>query len=248
MNLVGIDCAVDPKKCGLAIGESTKNGIIIEYVATGLREEELLESICCSINNNSTTLLAIDAPFGWPVSLEESLQGHKAGDVIAQDSNTLFRRETDRFIKKHINKQPLDVGADRIARTAWAALRLLDKIRIKTRLEVPVAWRPGSVVDTSCIEVYPAATLEAWQLSPVGYKGKDEEKATARLQLLDRLRDVIKVNENQQRIMLKSDDAFDAVLCLLAAQDFTQCSAYNPPDLAVAEREGWIWVRKPNKD
>ena len=123
MHLIGIDCAVDPRKCGLAIGKSTKEGIILDRVTTRLREEELLESICCSINKNPTTLLAIDAPFGWPVSLEESLQGHKAGDVIAQDANTLFRRETDIFIKKHINKQPLDVGADRIARTAWAAGR-----------------------------------------------------------------------------------------------------------------------------
>jgi len=245
MHLLGIDCAVDPKKCGFASGTATHGRIIVESVITGLREEELLGSICSSINNNPTTLLAIDAPFGWPVSLEESLQGHKAGDVIAQDANTLFRRETDRFIKEHINKQPLDVGADRIARTAWAALRLLDIIRSKTQQEIPVAWKPGSVTRTSCIEVYPAATIEARQLPSVGYKGKTEEKVEARLQLLDRLRAVLEVNEEQQQMMLKSDDAFDAVLCLLAGQDFTQNSVFTPPDLSVAEREGWIWVRKP---
>lgn len=88
MHLIGIDCAVDSRKCGFATSTSTDGRIIVERVITVLNEDELLESICYSINNNPTALLAIDAPFGWPVSLEESLQGHKAGDVITQDANT----------------------------------------------------------------------------------------------------------------------------------------------------------------
>lgn len=245
MHLIGIDCAVNSKKCGLAFGTSLDGKVTVEDVITDMSEASLLKVTCQSIENNPATLLAIDAPLGWPISLEESLLGHKAGEEIAQDPNILFRRETDRFVKKHINKQPLDVGADRIARTAWAALRLLEKIRNHTRQKIPISWTPGSISVASCIEVYPAATLEARQISSVGYKGRGEEKAKKRLELLNKLQDILRIDENQQECMLNSDDAFDAALCLLAAHDFMQCSVFTPPDLSIAEREGWIWVRQP---
>jgi|LSQX01.1.fsa_nt_gb hypothetical protein len=37
---------------------------------------------------------------------------HLAGEAININSNPLFRRETDRFIRRNIGKQSLAVGAD----------------------------------------------------------------------------------------------------------------------------------------
>jgi hypothetical protein len=61
---------------------------------------------------------AIDAPLGWPKPLAETLIDHRAGMPIETPANAMFRRTTDLFIQRKLKKTPLDVGADRIARTA----------------------------------------------------------------------------------------------------------------------------------
>ena len=40
-------------------------------------------------------------------------------------------------------------------------------------------------------------------------------------------------------------DAFDAMLCVLAGQDFLSGRAMPPDNLELARQEGWIWVRRP---
>ena len=42
-----------------------------------------------------------------------------------------------------------------------------------------------------------------------------------------------------------SDDALDAALCCTAAADFLRGNAFEPQDIDLARKEGWIWVRKP---
>jgi hypothetical protein len=49
--------------------------------------------------------------------------------------------------------------------------------------------------------------------------------------------------EAEQRILVDNADAFDSVVCLLAAADFIRGLCYAPPDLTTARREGWIWVK-----
>jgi hypothetical protein len=46
------------------------------------------------------------------------------------------------FIKEKIGKQSLDVGADRIARTAYSALELLDRLRQMLGHDIKLAWEP----------------------------------------------------------------------------------------------------------
>ena len=47
--------------------------------------------------------------------------------------------------------------------------------------------------------------------------------------------------------MESKSDALDAVICLLAAQDFLIGKAMPPNNHAPALKEGWIWVRYPVK-
>jgi hypothetical protein len=42
-----------------------------------------------------------------------------------------------------------------------------------------------------------------------------------------------------------SDDALDAALCCAAAADFMSGNVFEPQDIDLARKEGWIWVRKP---
>lgn len=164
----------------------------------------------------------------------------KDGKAIWIDD--MFRRATDRFIQKEFRKTPLDVGADRIARTARAALKLLGELRKGTGLPIPLVWSPMALPDISVIEVYPAATLLSHGYLSSGYKKPNDigkrGKIIQKLQLvLDLPKDV--------SLMETNADTLDAVVCVLAGKDFLDDAALPPCDLPRAQREGWIWVKKP---
>lgn len=56
------------------------------------------------------------------------LPTHEAGKPIRVPKDQFFRRGTDRFIHQTLGQRPLDVGADRIGRTAHAALTLIQDL------------------------------------------------------------------------------------------------------------------------
>jgi hypothetical protein len=60
--------------------------------------------------------------------------------------------------------------------------------------------------------------------------------------LLDQLEDEI-IWQTDLELPVTNDDAFDAVVCLLAGKDFLQGEVYPPADPDQARQEGWIWVK-----
>ncbi len=169
----------------------------------------------------------------------EALHSHSAGDPLPFDAHSLFRRETDRAIKQRLGKQSLDVGADRIARTAHAALGILSEIR--NTLPLVMGWTPGVVHSHQVIEVYPAATLKALGLPSSGYKGVGSD--AMRSPLIEAMPQV-EFEPDACDNAIASDDAFDAAVCTLAGADYAVGDAVAPTDLDLAKREGWIWVRQ----
>jgi predicted nuclease with RNAse H fold len=189
-------------------------------------------------DSDTPGLIAIDAPLGWPQGMAKELSGHRAGEPIHMAPNELFRRETDRFIQRTLRKTPLDVGADRIARTAHAALRVLGEIRRELALPIPLAWfSPPQGV--AAIEVYPAATLLAHGIRASGYKRSTQVEA--RQEIITALARIMTIKV-QASLLETSADALDAVVCLLAAKDFLDGGAVGPTNREVAEIEGWIWA------
>lgn len=186
-------------------------------------------------------MVGIDAPLGWSVPVAESLAHHSAGDHITTAPHDLFRRQTDRHIHRNIGKMPLDVGSDRIARTAHAALQTLHDLRRLTGKPIPLAWSHSST-GIVAIEVYPAATLSAHGFPSKNYKKVDQQ--AARQIIASRLAAVLEMPIDQTQV-LNSADALDATVCLLAIKDFWDGMAIQPIDFARARREGWIWVRRP---
>jgi hypothetical protein len=190
----------------------------------------------------------MDAPLGWPEKLGEELKKHKAGQGIAVEANRLFRRTTDVFVKEAVDRQSLDVGADRIARTAHRALELLVGFRKKTELPIPLAWDPGRVEGrVVVIEVYPAATLAALRIPARSYKDSGGEEA--RRQIIAALEKHLRLPSD--KAMLISDaDVLDAVVCVLAGSDFLRGAAQAPQkkDSARVRKEGWIWCRELSPD
>jgi len=273
--IIGIDCAVDPKNVGLARGRFEGTTVSIEkagvghaVVGAGLRPAptqstgsqakdgtaDVVDIISGWMIGDTPILIAMDAPLGWPVDLAEALAPHSAGKTIAAQPDNMFRRLTDHAIRDRLKKQSLDVGADRIGRTAHAALDLLQKLRMRTGQEIPLPWKPCEHHRVRAIEVYPAGTLTALfgkteRVPP--YKGKDRDKnRRSILEILGHLRkkfEGLDVPDHLARRVEDSDHVLDAILCVLAGADFLAGRATAPTEAqrALATKEGWIWVRGP---
>jgi hypothetical protein len=237
--IIGIDCATDEGKVGLALADSSGREVSLLDVKVASRAQRA-SSIAADWLKDATepALLALDAPLGWPAPMGKLLLNHEAGLLIREEANQLFRRETDRAIWRRLQKTPLDVGADRIARTAHAALRMLEDIRLELRMSIPLAWSPD-FVGVAAIEVYPAATIRARGLSDKSYKRM--EHADARGVLLDAFRNEMTL-QCPSTLLATSADALDAAACVLAGTDFMRGVAIPPDDLDLAKKEGWIWA------
>ncbi len=239
--LIGIDCAVQSSNIGIAIGRVVDGVPVVERLYAGDKDPAAIIAEAIS----APALLAFDSPLGWPGDLGTTLAAHRAGDPVSVEPNTLFRRETDRFVKQAIGKQSLDVGADRIARTAHAALKLLSELRERTGLSIDVALSQREAPDVVCFEVYPAATLKAHAIDARGYKGKKPENLDARRKLIDALQTRLSIDDSVVDSAITTDDALDAAICCLSAADFLAGACFEPDDAARAAKEGWIWVRRP---
>jgi hypothetical protein len=155
-------------------------------------------------------------------------------------SELLFRRLTDRVVGDRTGKTPLDVGADRIARTAHAALLLLDHLRMELDEPIPLAWQAPIRQRIEVIEVYPAATMLARGASLRGYK--KPEAVSERSELLGLLAASCDGDTVVEQA-LGNDDCLDAFACVVAGLDFLEGAVVQPWEADVARREGWIWFR-----
>jgi hypothetical protein len=247
MLLVRVDAAVDPAKCGLALGEWScrrRDPVRLRTAGTMSERGGLAGLLMPALAQAERVLVAIDAPLGWPASLARALHAHAAGAHLDSAAHDLFRRTTDRRVREVVGKQTLDVGADRIARTAKSALDILEQARQLMAEPIELAWQPNFAARLAAIEVYPAGTLKARQLPCIGYKrsgGAPTRKRIARALGAE--------IAGLHRHAAGQDDVFDACLCLVAARDFLlgEAVAPSPTEAELARREGWIWVRGPQE-
>ena len=228
VSLIGIDCATQPRKVGLALAELDGEILRIKACRTASPREEPAWIVSRWMAEHGTALLALDAPLGWPRAMGEALITHQAGTGIGAAAHELFRRQTDDAIHQRFNKRPLEVGANFSSRTAVAALNLLEQLRLITGHSIPLAWSPADLKESMAIEVYPAATRIAH-----GSKGTGSS-----IDGLESLLDLSAINGD----LPTSDDAIDALVCVVAAMDFIQGRARPPEDLLTAQQEGWIWT------
>ena len=248
ITIIGVDCATQSNKVGLALG-SISNGLLsIDKAMKVGKSGSIADVVSSWIKENSTTktLIAMDSPLGWPIKLGEELIGHKAGASLSTEAHQMFRRRTDFFIKEQANKQSLDVGADRIARTAHAALRLIDEIKEQVGMSIPLAWNSELTHPISVIEVYPAVTLKSCQLLPATSYKKESNKE--RGQIFDGLSKLMDLSKVDKQLIIDDDDMLDAVVCVLAGYHFINDESAGPAteeDRALAGKEGWIWAKIP---
>jgi predicted RNase H-like nuclease len=239
--VVGVDCAIEEERTGIACGRISEDGTLeLTRVTLGTAGESATATIAGFIDRAERYVVALDAPLGWPIGLGPILATHRAGERVSAPADHVFRRETERFVHHELGKMPHEVGADRIARTAHAALDLLDAIRKRSNKPLPLGEKPGA--ESCAIEVLPEATLLSRSITATGYKGITTSSRNARGKILDRLADEIAFGVHRA-VLIDNPDLMDAMLCALAAADFAAGDALTPPNRELAVKEGWIWFR-----
>jgi predicted RNase H-like nuclease len=239
--IVGVDCSTQEERMGLARGVMDPSGkLTVERVTLGTAGESAAASVSAWLGRSAQFVLALSAPLGWPAPLGKALASHRAGAELPPSADELFRRQTDRQVYKLLGKMPPDVGADRVARTARAALALLGEVRVLARRELPLAWRQAA--ESGAIEVYPAATLISRGVSGVGYKANTQPGRKARRELLQRLAKEADIRTTRD-VMIEDANLFDAMVCVLAGADFARGICVEPDDPNLARKEGHIWFR-----
>lgn len=250
LTIIGVDCAVDENNTGLSLGELLNDTLVIRDVTIASKDNPPSAIITRWLLDNSPALLAFDAPLGWPVAMGSELTRHKAGQPIGCNANNLFSRETDRFIHKEFKKKPLDVGADRIARTAHKALIILDELRKNTRKDIPLIWEPEALTEMGVIEVYPVATLMSLKIEFSGYKNNNislSERRAIRRRILESMHNnspKLDMSDSLIEKLLSNDNQFDSAICTLAGAHFARSECISPTNLETSAKEGWIWVRR----
>jgi predicted RNase H-like nuclease len=174
--IIGIDCASQAKDIGVAAADYSEGQAIISGLWAGLYRQPLEDRLAELILSAQRVLIAIDAPLGWPGALADNLANHSAGNALPGEAEQLFTRETDRLVRARTGHRPLEVGANLIARTAKAALDLLERLRHATALPLPLTWSPTLTERASVIEVYPAATLHVHGIPHMGYKRRVDQQ------------------------------------------------------------------------
>jgi Protein of unknown function (DUF429) len=116
--------------------------------------------------NDDADRVGVDVPFGWPEAFVHAILSHHSGRSWPAVPLTALRfRETDRFVRDQVGQWPLSVSSEKIGVTAMRAAGLLSRLAAR-----------GEPVDRigrgRWVEVYPAAALRRWGLSPIGYKGR----------------------------------------------------------------------------
>lgn len=238
--IVGVDAATLPGRTGLARGWLEGDRVTVAEAGVGARGRSPV-AVLASWLREGPALVAVDAPLGWPAPLARGLSNHRAGQPLLGDPSTLFRRLTDRRAHERTGKFSLEVGADRIARTARAALTLLHEVGESLGRPIPMAWSSADALP-AVIEVYPAATLRALGLRAGGYK----RALRAREVLVERLGAHCTLPDSrpdQVGSLLHTDDALDAAVCVLSGGLFLQgrCRGPEPAEEEQARQEGWMW-------
>ena len=239
----GIDLASKPRRTGVCMIEwRPGERAYVHCPATDADDPDLL----AQMGKEYVTKVGIDAPFGWPSEFIEAISTYRAsGTWEPWPSDHLRLRETDRVVRVETGIMPLSVSTDKIAVVAMRCARLL-AAHWEAGDELPDRTGAGRLV-----EVYPAAALRQWHLSPKdepedpgSYRGSGALPAARRGRLMTALADRsstwLEINEKTMHVCRQSDDCLDALLCALIARAVEIGQVLPISDPARASEEGWI--------
>ena len=239
MQFCGIDLAAEPQYTGLATLSAEASALVVEAVAVGVTDEQLVHAVSHAHGTG------VDVPLGWPKTFVEFIQDH-AQQTLEAPVNTagtwrrsLALRTTDIDLHRRTGLTPLSVSANLIAYPAfrWAG------IEANLRDDNIDVNRDGS---GAIAEVYPAAALYRWAIPHTRYKGP--KNYAARQLVINALSSrFVELDWNGfDTLALADDNALDAVIAALVRYQIHLGHCEGPPEHLrdIAQVEGWIWVPK----
>lgn len=241
VHTVGIDLAAQKADTASCRIEWTSAGPKIDPPRLGRSDDQLMADMA------GATVVAIDAPFGWPEPFFKAVRAHRAGEAwpgrgegLEEFRQALRLRRTDLVVKQEAGLTPLSVSADKIAVTAFRCALLLDRLGHERGWKIDRSGMTGRVV-----EVYPAAALKQWRLTTAtSYKASDAHEQ--RDDITSGLRKALGIDRmpaGVRKACRETDHALDAVIAAVVAR--AAALGWTRPPLSQEERghasiEGWI--------
>lgn len=233
MLTAGVDLAAEPKGTALAIIEWKETTATLVDLQLGVHDETIVEAA------GVVDKLGIDCALGWPIEFVEFLNNHaNLKSTSAPDGGMDWRRrtsfrESDRHVREVTGKWPLSVSTDRLGLTAMRCAGLQGRLQ-QSGVEID---RSGS---GKVVEIYPGASLRLWGFDTTGYRANEDARAEL-LTAIEHSVPWLNLGSNRE-LMIRSTDAFDAVIASLATRS-AAINQYLPPPkefLETAKVEGWI--------
>lgn len=161
MKALGVDLAAGDRDTAAAVLERDARCCLVRLWPREV-SDELIVALAAEAD-----VVAIDAPFGWPLPFVERIATYARGEPRPRvKPEGLWLRRTDARAQAIAGgRAPLSVSSDGIARPAERAARLLTLLGRDGR---PAA-RDGS---DGVVEVYPAGALRCWSIEPGCYKDR----------------------------------------------------------------------------
>ncbi|RUR03190.1 DUF429 domain-containing protein [Labedella endophytica] len=236
MLTLGVDLAAEAKGTAIALVDWAGGRAVLRELAVGVADAPI---VAAAVRAEKT---GIDCALGWPDAFVRFVSDH-AGDAPGPSTTpvdggmdwrrTLAYRETDRRVREVTGRWPLSVSTDRLGLTAMRCAGLVARLR-EAGLDTDRAGGGGMA------EVYPGGSLRLWGIRVDGYRTDADRRADA-INALAEVAPWLDLGE-WRPVLLRSTDAFDALVAALAARAAATGRAETPPPehAEVASREGWV--------
>lgn len=237
-----MDLASQPRDTAVCVIEWRDDGGTVLPREEQRLTDEVLRDL---MSDTRIKRVGIDAPFGWPSEFVDAVASfRRTGEWTQSDPKHLEFRRTDLHVKDVVRKEPLSVTTDWLVWAAWRCARLLDGVP---------DWKPEMRLPGGrLLEVYPAASLLRWGLSPAtwgedpgSYKGDGADRLGRRGRLMEMVieecGDRLDFGGDEERFV-ESDDELDALVCALMARASATGKVEAIPQecQSAALQEGWI--------
>lgn len=234
MFTVGVDLAAEPKGTAVARIEWLPQNARLANLHLGAADDLIVDLA------KSSEKTGIDCALGWPVDFANFIVAHVAREhVLTPDMGSsdwrrqMSYRETDREVRRVTGRWPLSVSTDRLGVTALRCAGLVTRLQAAG---LGTAREGGQEV----VEIYPAASMKIWGFETAGYRDSPDKRRHLISELLSAC-PWLDLAEHAE-LMVKSCDAFDAVIACLAARSAATGKSTSPnvSQLPLARIEGWI--------
>lgn len=244
MRTAGVDLASQPKQTAVCVidwGTTGGRAARVDHYSAGWTDDHLIDVM----SDPGTDRIGIDAPFGWPIEFVTAISAYRDHGIWpVADPDCLRYRATERQLGGGLSP-----SLDQLVWIVLRCARLLDRY---ARQEATGIDRTG---EGRFVEVYPAAALDRWGMSPAksqnnpgSYKGDKAEQSARRERLMGELAVELVSTLDLPDDFIGScngaggDHLVDALVAALVARSMAvgNCDPIPSDAIRRAQDEGWI--------